>query len=69
LETVHFTVTSGFLSFTDTDPSNQQGNLIDDVTVTTGVPEPSTWAMMILGFMGVGFMAYRRKDRSNFRFA
>jgi PEP-CTERM motif len=29
---------------------------------TGGVPEPSTWAMMILGFMGVGFMAYRRKQ-------
>jgi hypothetical protein len=27
-----------------------------------GVPEPSTWAMMILGFAGVGFMAYRRKS-------
>jgi hypothetical protein len=26
------------------------------------VPEPSTWAMMILGFCGVGFMAYRRKQ-------
>jgi hypothetical protein len=26
------------------------------------VPEPGTWAMMILGFMGVGFMAYRRKQ-------
>jgi len=26
------------------------------------VPEPSTWAMMILGFFGVGFMAYRRKS-------
>jgi hypothetical protein len=25
------------------------------------VPEPSTWAMMILGFIGVGFTAYRRK--------
>jgi hypothetical protein len=24
-------------------------------------PEPSTWAMMLLGFAGVGFMAYRRK--------
>jgi hypothetical protein len=24
------------------------------------VPEPSTWAMMILGFAGIGFMAYRR---------
>jgi hypothetical protein len=24
------------------------------------VPEPSTWAMMILGFAGIDFMAYRR---------
>jgi hypothetical protein len=30
--------------------------------VTTAVPEPSTWAMMILGFCGLGFMAYRRKQ-------
>jgi PEP-CTERM motif len=30
--------------------------------VIAAVPEPSTWAMMILGFMGVGFMAYRRKQ-------
>jgi predicted TIM-barrel enzyme len=28
----------------------------------SGVPEPSTWAMMILGFAGVGFMAYRRRN-------
>jgi len=27
------------------------------------VPEPSTWAMMILGFAGVGYMAYRRKSK------
>jgi hypothetical protein len=26
------------------------------------VPETSTWAMMILGFFGVGFMAYRRRS-------
>jgi PEP-CTERM motif len=25
------------------------------------VPEPSTWAMMILGFAGIGFMGYRRR--------
>jgi hypothetical protein len=31
--------------------------------ITTAVPEPSTWAMMILGFAGVGFMAYRRKSK------
>lgn len=28
------------------------------------VPEPSTWAMLILGFAGVGFMAYRRRNRA-----
>jgi hypothetical protein len=30
------------------------------------VPEPSTWAMMILGSFGVGFMAYRRRAHSAF---
>jgi hypothetical protein len=33
----------------------------------SSVPEASTWAMMILGFMGVGFMAYRRKGQGRFR--
>jgi PEP-CTERM motif len=40
---------------------------VDDVSVTGAavgaVPEPSTWAMMILGFAGVGFMAYRRRSK------
>ena len=27
------------------------------------VPEPSTWIMMIAGFAGLGFMAYRRKAK------
>ena len=32
-------------------------------TITiSAVPEPSTWAMMILGFAGIGFMAYRKKQ-------
>jgi hypothetical protein len=38
----------------------------------TSVPEPATWAMMVLGFLGVGFVAYRRKGKnsgSGFRFA
>jgi hypothetical protein len=40
------------------------------ITPVSGIPEPSTWAMMILGFVGVGFMAYRRKDKQRgFRFA
>ncbi|MBN8992916.1 MAG: PEP-CTERM sorting domain-containing protein [Rhizobiales bacterium] len=35
----------------------------DAITVSPAVPEPSTWAMMILGFAGIGFMAYRRKSK------
>jgi hypothetical protein len=30
-------------------------------TAVSAVPETSTWMMMILGFFGVGFTAYRRK--------
>jgi hypothetical protein len=28
----------------------------------TAVPEPSTWAMLILGFGGIGFLAHRRRQ-------
>ena len=31
-----------------------------DAIAVQAVPEPSTWAMMIIGFAGVGFVAYRR---------
>ena len=34
------------------------------VDVVSAVPEPSTWAMMILGFFGLGFMAYRRRNQT-----
>ena len=63
-----FTTTGGNLMFTELGPSNQQGNLLDNV-VLTAVPEASTWAMMLLGFMGVGFMAYRRKSGLALRLA
>jgi hypothetical protein len=35
----------------------------DSFFLTAAVPEPGTWAMMLLGFAGVGFMAYRRKNQ------
>jgi hypothetical protein len=36
----------------------------DDLSFNVAaVPEPSTWAMMLLGFAGVGFMAYRRRSK------
>jgi hypothetical protein len=38
-------------------------NLRVNEAVTSPVPEPSTWVTMLLGFAGVGFMAYRRKSK------
>jgi hypothetical protein len=38
---------------------NETGTLVV-AEIAPGVPEPSTWAMMILGFAGLGFMAYRK---------
>jgi hypothetical protein len=37
--------------------------VVDGIGNVSPVPEPSTWAMMILGFAGVGFMAYRQKSK------
>jgi hypothetical protein len=42
------------------------GFYLNDIAVNdpvSAVPEPSTWAMLILGFAGIGFMAYRRKSK------
>jgi PEP-CTERM motif len=36
------------------------------LTAVDAVPEPSTWAMMILGFLGIGMMAYRKKHTLRF---
>jgi PEP-CTERM motif len=32
---------------------------------TSAVPEPSTWAMMLLGFAGLGFAGYRASRRTS----
>jgi hypothetical protein len=34
---------------------------VQTIATIASVPEPSTWAMMILGFAGVGAMTYRRR--------
>jgi hypothetical protein len=51
-------VTGGIFTF---DAPVQVGTW--EIRVTEAVPEPSTWAMLLLGFAGVGFMAYRRKSK------
>ena len=50
------------LSFASQD-AGSFGAVIGGVTISSAVPEPSTWAMMILGFAGVGFLAFRRKNK------
>jgi len=44
------------------------GNFSDNsgqfLITVSAVPEPSTWAMMILGFGGLGFLAYRRRNQA-----
>jgi PEP-CTERM motif len=42
---------------------------IRGVSFAPSVPEPSTWVMMLLGFAGLGFVAYRRKNGAHFRLA
>ena len=39
-------------------------SLTDTTTEVAAVPEASTWAMMMLGFAGLGFLSYRRANRS-----
>jgi hypothetical protein len=42
------------------DMSAVAGNVLLREIDASAVPEPSTWAMMLLGFAGLGFFGYRR---------
>ncbi len=48
--------------------NNPYGPVIGDVSISA-IPEPATWAMMILGFLGMGFVAYRRRSGAELRVA
>lgn len=58
-----FTKDFGYNYFCDT----TYVNLLDTPGTwqVAAVPEPSTWAMLILGFGGIGLVAYRRKQGAN----
>lgn len=63
-QTAHFTANAGsVLTFAATGQSDSLGGYIDDVKLTTAVPEPASWAMMIVGFFGLG-ATLRRARRS-----
>jgi hypothetical protein len=43
--------------------------VLEDVQGTRAVPEPTTWALMGIGFACLGFLAYRRNGGQVFRIA
>jgi hypothetical protein len=52
---------TGLPSFNEVVVTSDQ-NAFEFDNVAAAVPEPSTWAMMILGFLGLGYLTYRRKS-------
>jgi hypothetical protein len=68
LETLLFTATGPSTLISLVGNSGNQYIGLDNVAVEA-VPEPSTWAMLIVGFLGVGVMAYRRNNKAMMRFA
>jgi hypothetical protein len=69
-----FTIDSDWSNIVDIGPppdyinTRREAALSGSLTLIPTVPEPSTWAMMILGFFGIGFMAYRRRKKTTPRF-
>ena len=65
-QTFYFTAdaTSDVLSFlaVGTPAGVPPFSLLDSVSMMAA-PEPSTWAMMLIGFGGLGFAAYRRRRK------
>lgn len=60
-----FTTTGGNLVFASLSGGNANvGNILDNVQVAA-VPELSTWAMMLIGFGGIGFFAYRQSKKTS----
>ena len=65
--TVHFIVNNTHNGIFGGPVPNNHAALYFEGTVSfdtvSPVPEPSTWAMMLLGFAGIGYGVYRRKSK------
>ena len=69
--TINGALTNGFWTFTDpsrdiigitvSEGSTVLSNSFEIAEITTSIPEPSTWAMMIAGFAGLGLAAFRAR--------
>jgi hypothetical protein len=72
--TIYGTLTNGRWTFTDSsrdivgitisEGTTVPSNSFEIAQITTSVPEPSAWAMMMLGFAGLGFAGYRTSRKA-----
>ena len=71
--TIFGTMTNGLWTFTDpsldivsitlSEGTAISSNSFEVAEILTSVPEPSTWAMMLLGFAGLGFVSYSQRRK------
>ena len=59
-QSISFTTVGGALSFTNLGQSDNLGLILDNVELSSAVPEPATWAMMLIGFAGLGVLRRRK---------
>jgi PEP-CTERM motif len=57
------TITPAVIPLVFQEGSSFQLSFVNGV-FTPPVPEPSTWAMLLIGFVGIGFAAYRRSHKT-----
>ena len=58
---------SGLGSFTTAEFTSSKNSF--EFSLGSSVPEPATWAMMVLGFAGLGYAAFRRNSKAQVRSA
>jgi hypothetical protein len=56
-----FDTIGGSLSFTNLGNGFHRSLTLDNVQLSNAIPEPSTWAMMLIGFAGLAFASQRKR--------